>query len=294
MSPTLDDYPFDWSGLEDFSYPRDPDGVPLVEMGGKLGRQYNPITIAQFGLSRLQSYSESGEPKALQEARVAAAWLLENFQNWRGDIGAWVYSYDLDFYGPRAPWISGMAQAQGISLLLRIQELARDARIPETTRRAFQAFLHPIADGGVLAHYPDGTPVFEEFTTATPSLVLNGHMFALLGIYDYARYLNDAAARELFDLAAAGLIENLPRYDTGCWNLYDLHPSRRLASPMYMLVHVRLLRILAHLSGRDEFDAFADKWFGYRNSPFCCGRWLIGKTLEKFRLRDFSLSNVPE
>ncbi len=278
---TLGNYPFDWSGLEDFSYPQDQAGVPKVDMGKNYGLQYNPITISQFGLFCLQKYAITGKRDTLQQALACANWLIGNFKNWRRDIGAWVYPFDLDYYGPKAPWISGMAQGQGISLLLRVHQQKQDERIPEITRRAFQAFLFAVEDGGVLEHFADGTPIFEEFTTTPPSRVLNGHIFALLGIYDYANFWNDAAAQSLFDSATAGLTQNLQLYDTGYWNLYDLHSSRRLASPMYMIVHIRLLRILAGLTGQSEFSALADKWLGYRQSLICRGRWFTKKMFEK-------------
>lgn len=277
-------YPFDWSGLENFDYPLDANGIPQVYMGKKLGLKYNPITIAQYGLSHLQKYGTSKDESELNIAQAAAAWLVENFRDWRRDIGAWVYDYDLEFYGPKAPWVSGMAQGLGISLLLRIHQLAADDQILEITQRAFRAFLHPVSEGGVTACFPDGSLIFEEFTTEPPSLVLNGYIFALLGILDYAIFWQNSEAQDLFQVATRGLIKNLHRYDTGYWNLYDLHPTRRLASPMYLKVHVQLLRILAELTGESVFTATAEKWQRYLSSPICRFRWLTGKVLEKIRL----------
>ncbi len=278
-------YPFDWSGLENFNYPRDTNGIPKVDMGKKLGLKYNPITIAQYGLFHLQKYGASNDESELNIAQCAAAWLVENFRDWQGAIGAWVYGYDLEFYGPKAPWVSGMAQGQGISLLLRIHQLAPDDQILEITQRAFRAFLHPVSEGGVTACFPDGSLIFEEFPTNPPSLVLNGYIFALLGILDYATFWKNSEAKGLFQVAIRGLINNLHRYDTGYWNLYDLHPTRRLASPMYLKVHVQLLRILANLTGEVVFQETAEKWQKYLPSPICRFRWLTGKVLEKIRLR---------
>ncbi|MCH6559374.1 hypothetical protein IH799_03345 [candidate division KSB1 bacterium] len=277
-------YPFDWSGLENFDYSLDANGIPQVYMGKKLGLQYNPITISQYGLYHLQKYVPSNDETELKIVQAAAAWLVENFRDWQRDIGAWVYDYDLEFYGAKAPWISGMAQGQGISLLLRTYQLAPDDQILEITQRAFRAFLHPVSEGGVTACFPDGSLIFEEFTTETPSLVLNGYIFALLGILDYAIFWQNSEAQDLFQVAIRGLIKNLHRYDTGYWNLYDLHPTRRLASPMYLKVHVQLLRILANLTGEQVFGETADNWLKYLSTPTCRFRWLTGKVLEKIRL----------
>ncbi len=278
-------YPFKWDGLEDFNYPGDDRGIPKVNAGGRFGLCYNPITIAQYGLFCLQRYAESNDEEGLEKAKSTANWLVENFREWKNEIGAWVFDYDLEFYGPKAPWISGMAQGQGISLLLRFQQLSSVKDVPEITHRAFKAFLHPVSEGGVVSHFPDGALVFEEFPTEPPSLVLNGHMFALLGIYDYATYWQDKAAKDLFGVAINGLRQNLERYDIGFWNLYDLHPTHRLASPMYVKAHVQLLTILAELSGQLIFRDTATKWQAYLDSPVCRVRWLFGKILEKIRLR---------
>ncbi|MFQ5824194.1 MAG: D-glucuronyl C5-epimerase family protein [bacterium] len=277
-------YPFNWDGLENFSYPVDENGIPQINMGKKIGLRYNPITIAQYGLFNLQKYSRNKEEDFLCIVQKSARWLDDNFQNWKGNIGAWVYDFDMDFYGPKAPWISGMAQGQGISLLLRVFQILPEERILEITQRAFQAFLHPISEGGVVSCFPDGSPVFEEFPTAPPSQVLNGHIFALLGIYDFGEFWNDKTAKELFQVAVKGLKKNFFRYDTGYWNLYDLHPTHRLASPMYMKVHVQLLTILAELTGDAFFQKIAINCKNYLTNPICRFRWLMGKSVEKIRL----------
>lgn len=278
-------YPFNWNGLENFSYPMDENGIPKINMGKKLGLRYNPITVAQYGLFKLQEFASNNDKESFQIVKKTARWLADNFQNWRGDMGAWVYDFDLDFYGPKARWISGMAQGQGISLLLRVHQVLPEDRFLQITQQAYQTFLKPISEGGVLSYFPDGSLIFEEFPTVPPSHVLNGHLFALLGIHDFAEFWNDKPAKELFNLAVNGLKENLHRYDTGYWNLYDLHPSHRLASPMYIKVHVQLLSILAELTGDAHFQKISRKWQKYLTNPICRLRWLMGKSIEKIRLR---------
>lgn len=278
-------YPFNWNGLENFAYPLDENGIPKINMGKKLGLRYNPITVAQYGLFKLQEFAQNRDDDSLQIVRKTARWLADNFQDWQGDIGAWVYDFDLDFYGPKAPWISGMAQGQGISFLLRVYQILPEDRFLKITQHAYRAFLYPVSEGGVVSHFPDGALIFEEFPTEPPSQVLNGHIFALLGIYDFGEFWHDKAAQELFNMAANGLKKNLVRYDTGYWNLYDLHPTHRLAAPMYIRVHVQLLTILAELTGEAYFQKIAFKWKNYLTNPICRLRWLMGKSVEKIRLR---------
>ena len=277
-------YPFDWTGLEDFSYPLDSNGIPRVPMG-RLGLKYNPITVAQYGLFQLQLFAQRKDEVARAKAMKCVAWLVDHFQDWQKEAGAWVYDYDLDFYGPRAPWISAMAQGQGISLLLRACQLNREDRLVDISHRAFEVFKKPVSNGGVASSFPDGGAAFEEFPTDPCSLVLNGNIFAILGIHDLAIFCQEQAVADLFDRAVAGLKRNLYRYDTGYWNLYDLHPTRRLASPMYVQVHVRLLEILANLTGDSFFTEYATQWRKYLTSPINRIRWLFHKSVEKMRLK---------
>ena len=287
-------YPFNWEGIDDFRYPLDPQHVPRVFIDKQWGYRYNPITTAQFGLHNLTRYAETREPRYLNLARAQARWLLANAQPWANDALTWIYDYDLAFYGPRAPWISAMAQGEAISLLLRMQQIEPDERTVDITRRALQPFFFPVSKGGVASTFPDGSLVFEEYPTSPPSQVLNGHIFSLLGLHDYATFRRDDRAQRVFEGAVAGLKQNVQRYDTGYWNLYDLHPTHRLASPMYIRVHVQLLQILAGLTADAEFRRMAERWQGYLRSPTSRARWFVGKSIEKIRLKTSSPSHVAQ
>lgn len=284
--PRLDlKYPFSWEGLEPFHYPLDENQVPQTEISKKIGLHYYPITIAQFGLFHLQKYARNGREADLQIAKSNALWLLKNVQPWGKDSLAWVHDFMLPFYGPKAPWISGMAQGLALSLLLRMQPYLTDATIPECAEKVMNVFYHPVQEQGVVTHFPDGGVSFEEFPTTPQSQVLNGHIFAMIGIHDFAVTFQEKRAVELFDQAVTGLQNNLHLYDTGFWNLYDLHPSRRLASPMYIKVHVQLLTILSELTGEQYFLKTAKKWQTYLKRPACRLRWGVLKTVEKIRLK---------
>ena len=276
-------YYFNWTGIEAFHYNFDTRGIPRVDYGGKIGLRYNPITTAQYGLYRLHCFDEKDEEQDLQAAVQCADWLVENLQE-SGSVHAWIYDFDLNWYGPKAPWISGMAQGEGISLLLRINQLLGKQEYLDTAKRAFQPFTVGVADGGVRDYLSEETIIFEEFPTEPPSHVLNGHIFALLGVYDYGMAFEDPEAQKLFQDACIGLAKNLFRWDCGFWCLYDLHPTHRLASRMYMKVHIQLLNILYDLSNQTEFQQTAIRWNNYLRNPAFQARWAGTKVIEKIRL----------
>jgi len=284
-------YPFNFAPTEDYSdYQRDERGVPQVYYPHLRRWVYNPITIAQFGLTQLSRYAMNQEQEAATAARTMAGWFVENLEDWKNGIGAWVYRFDLPFYGPTAPWISAMAQGQGISLLLRVHQLFPHAAFEAASHRAVQAFYHDLKTGGVARTFPDGHAAFEEYTTTAPSLVLNGMLFALLGLHDYASHFADRTAAQCFAQGLAGVKANLWRYDTGYWNFYDLHRSRRLTSPDYIRIHVQLLRLFAQITQDDFFAQIAQRWETYLHSKVCRAHYVAVKCVEKVRLffRDYS------
>jgi heparosan-N-sulfate-glucuronate 5-epimerase len=177
-----------------------------------------------------------------------------------------------------------MAQGEAISLLLRMSQMGDSKTYEAAAQRAVRAFIHSVSAGGVVQAFPDGAPAFEEYPTSPRSLVLNGFLFALLGLRDYGLYFGDAPSQKLFELCIAGLKKNLLRYDTGFWSLYDLHPTRRLASAKYVRIHVQLLQIFADITGDEFFAQVAKRWSAYLDKSSCRARFAVAKVFEKIRL----------
>jgi hypothetical protein len=65
-------------------------------------------------------------------------------------------------------------------------------------------------------------PFFEEYPTRPPSFVLNGFMFALLGLYDLAAIAPGTQARSLYRAGRRTLLRALPLYDFDGVSSYDL------------------------------------------------------------------------
>jgi hypothetical protein len=282
-------YPFDWQGLEDFqSYDYDSAGLPRVDYGGEEGLRYNPITIAQYGLYSLQQYGSEGMDQDRARALTCAEWLAANAKPAGKDLLAWIYDFDLPFYGPNAPWISAMAQGEAVSLLLRCHVLEQRSDFLEVARSAIRLLDLPVAEGGTLGHLPDGSPWFEEYPTEPASHVFNGHLFALLGAADWADYTDLPEAWQRYERGVASVEKNWRLWDRGFWTRYDLHPTNRLASRMYQRVHVRLMRLLARRTGRPLFYRVSRRWRTMLYDPWCNMIWLAVKSREKIRLRGYS------
>ncbi|NOY59043.1 MAG: hypothetical protein GXO75_08940 [Calditrichaeota bacterium] len=280
-------YYIDWTGLEDFrAYHFDAEGIPRVDYGSKLGLQYNAITTAQYGLFQLKEWEKEKQTDRLNSAFSCGEWLMQNIREWRPSIKAWVYDFGLVFYGHSGAWISAMAQGEAISLLIRLYQLQPRQEFLNTAKEAFAAFLYNVEDGGVCSYLKNGDVVFEEYATSAEVHVLNGHIFALFGVHDYAAFFGDKAATELEQRGVATLVGNWKHWDTGYWCRYDLFAKKRLASTMYQELHVRQMRALAELYAADEFFRLADRWQGMLKNPVNRVRWFLHKVFEKLTIRN--------
>jgi heparosan-N-sulfate-glucuronate 5-epimerase len=247
----------------------DTDGIPLLDYHGNIGLQYNPIAIAQWGLGNFNLFLRSRSAEYKQRSLAAADWLIKHLESNSFGIPVWNHLFDWEYRTPlKAPWYSGLAQGQGISLLVRVaQETGRSEYLDAATR-AFVSFAKPVREGGVLFTDEAGDIWFEEYIVSPPTHILNGFIWAAWGVYDFFLATKSKVALDLFERSVETLSKNLKRYDLGFWSLYELSDTRlpMVASPFYHLLHVTQLRLMYRLAGDDVFARYADRWEMYSRS----------------------------
>lgn len=271
----------------DYAGPHDNDGIPLLDYRGAIGRQHNPIAIAQWGLANANIFFVSGDESRREKTLKAADWLASNLQQNANGLSVWSHHFDWEYRDTlRAPWYSGLAQGQGISLLLRAHGLASDKKYLEAAQRAFVPLTRKISEGGVLFAESDlrsGKLWIEEYIVDPPTHILNGFVWALWGVFDYWLACSEEKADELWHRGVESLIANLPRYDTGYWSLYEKSGTKlkMLASPFYHRLHIVQLRVMTMLTGEAKFTEFAERWEGYENRRLNRTRALFEKSAFK-------------
>jgi hypothetical protein len=265
-------------------------GIPMLDYRGVIGLQYNPIAIAQWGLANYNRFRQTKDDVRWQKTLKAADWLVDNLeQNSRG-LWVWNHHFDWDYRDTlKAPWYSGLAQGQGISLLLRAHVDARsrndDDKYRHAAEKAFVALTCPIAEGGVVFEDDKRDLWIEEYLVDPPTHILNGFIWALWGVFDYWLSSADPSAKLFFDRGVATLLHNLQRFDTGYWSLYEQSGTRlkMLASPFYHRLHIVQLRTMAKLTGDCRFDAVAARWERYAQRRSNRTRALVEKSIFKLR-----------
>src|SRR5262249_4407639 len=116
----LGEYYMTFTDKANYPGPFDQQGVPLLAYGGARGRQYNPIAIGQYGLGTYNLFARTGDPSRKTRFLKMADWLRSKLVPNQAGLGVWMHDFDFEYRDTlRAPWYSGLAQGQGISLLLR-------------------------------------------------------------------------------------------------------------------------------------------------------------------------------
>jgi heparosan-N-sulfate-glucuronate 5-epimerase len=244
-------------------------GIPLLNYHGKLGLQYNPIAIAQYGLGNYNLFCRTQDPQRRSKFLTVADWLATHLEE--NGSGMWVWNHPFDWaYRTRlkAPWYSALAQGQGISVLVRAHREVGDTLYFDAAQRAFEPLLKTADNGGVACRDDSGHTWLEEYIVSPPTHILNGFIWASWGVYDYFLATGESVAQRLFDQAVETLAANLHRYDAAFWSLYEQSGTRMkmLASPFYHHLHIVQLEILYRLTGREIFRQYAMRWDGYRRS----------------------------
>jgi len=280
----LGPYYMTFAGKAAYAGPFDADGVPQLDYRGQLGRHYNPIAVAQYGLARYNRFLAGGSPADRAAFLAQAEWLVRTLEpNPRG-VPVWMHRFDFEYRSLlKAPWYSGLAQGQGLSLLARAHQATGDARYLEALRAAFGSLTLTVEEGGVLFHDAEGSTWIEEYIVDPPTHILNGFIWALWGVWDCHLAGADPRAKRLFDDSAATIARNLARYDTGWWSLYELGDTvlPMLASPFYHRLHIVQLKILAAMTGQSVFADTARRWEAYAGRSYNRARSLVQKSLFK-------------
>jgi heparosan-N-sulfate-glucuronate 5-epimerase len=281
---SLGEYYMKFSEKADYAGHHDAKGIPMLDYHGTIGRQYNPIAIAQWGLGNYNALRQNGHPSRRQKVIQCADWLLTTLDQNSNGVWVWSHHFDWEYRDTlRAPWYSGLAQGQGISLLLRAHLETGNASYLGAARDAFKAFERAVDDGGVAFTDARGDWWIEEYIVHPPTHILNGFIWALWGVYDMALMTGEPAHRNLYERGVKTLENNLQAYDTGFWSLYEHSETflKMLASPFYHRLHIVQLRVLHRLTGSQVFAKFADRWESYLESRLNRTRAVISKGVFK-------------
>lgn len=227
----------------------------------------HPVAQAQYGLRSLNSYRLTGDQVFLDRAVANAQRLVDRRVESRG---GWYFPYGFDFsvdddttQTMKAPWYSAMAEGQALSLFVRLYQATGAAQWKQAADATFTALDSAPVPGEPFVSWVDsqGHLWLEEYPrpgVTDSERVLNGHLFAAYGVYDYWLLTGDARARKLFDGAVTTAHDTvLSRFRRPNWiSTYSLRHGRSLGS--YHPVHIALFRTLFQITGDGRFAKAAN------------------------------------
>ncbi|WP_167536383.1 D-glucuronyl C5-epimerase family protein [Streptomyces ficellus] len=255
------------AGREDAGL-HDGDGVRMFRWQGRL--HDHPVGQIQYGLENLAALRRTGDPFFLARARTQADRVVARRHERRG---AWFFPYPFDFthdvhtgIAYEAPWYSGMAQGEALSLFAQLAQVAEvpaadRARYRRAADGAFRSLL--VGDDGapwVVARDEAGHLWIHEYPVDPPGTsdhTYNGFMFAALGLWDYYALTRNPLAADLFDGSLTTLAANFRNMRNPGW-LSHYCRAHAIPTTSYHPVHVTLLRQLSWLSGSELLAAQSD------------------------------------
>lgn len=246
----------------------DENGIPInktyIDVSDK-EYVYFPISIGQLGLAIFHSYLYSNNEKDKNR--------FINFCNWFADeknfdysekLGVrWLTEVPLPQYKNPGPWQSAFSQSRSLSILTRGYQLTKNENYKRIAEESLKCFEYPVSEGGVTS-YTESGHFYEEYISSVPTLVLNGMIFALFGLYDFVRaFPENSKSKMIFHRGVDTLVNILPQYDMGFWSKYNLceadwYPKIDPATIQYQRLHIAQLKVMKKITGNESFDKYAD------------------------------------
>ena len=119
----------------------DSDGIPLLDYQGKIGLQYNPIAIAQWGLGNYNLWWSNKSQINYLNFIKSADWLVKNLEENEYGFKVWMHHFNFEYRDLlEAPWYSGLAQGQGISVLVRAFKETKKEKYSNAATDAVKVF----------------------------------------------------------------------------------------------------------------------------------------------------------
>ena len=243
---------------------KDDKGIPQKDFGGTIGRVYNITRVCGYALANCDRYMHTAKDENAEIFIKCAKWLRDN-----ADVSAThglVVRYRYPYKTLKPGRISGLAQGQLLSVFTRAYFLTGDSQWKSLAGLTTKVFLLPVEEGGVRALFEPTNVDWYEEDPDTKCHILNGQIYALIGLREAAVHLELSDLKQLYDYGLNALTKSLQFFDCGYWSYYSYPKNQPLyvASYSYHWMHCILLKHLSELHPDIEvLEQFAHRWHQY-------------------------------
>lgn len=172
---------------------------------------------------------------------------------WLEDVLTFPLYNDSPRYNMPEYFVSGITQGKVASVLIRAYHLTHDIKYLNLCKATLKTYLLPINKGGAYRKV-NGYEWIEEYPDKDrPSMVLNGHIFSLIGLGEYLCFEQDETLDKLYTSLIKSTLTFIPYYIQGQYLLYEL--SRwKLCNIHYLGIMTFLFKHINQMTGIDDFE----------------------------------------
>ena len=274
----------------------DDDGIPMVKKEDKW--YYNPVSISTQALGLYKDYLANSSDVNKNAFLHVADYFVDNHED-----GAFKYDIDFKFQNVELTkgWTSAMAEGRALSVLARAYKITNDKKYANAGKIVLN-YMISSADEDLLKgtskklydftnkyeeikKYNDYR-IFEEYVSNPSSYVLNGDLFALVGLYDWSKAVSEEygsmIAKEAFFDGIKSVEILLPYYDYYGWSSYDLLQYTNnyvpyLESTYAHRCHLQLLYILYEKTNSEKIKYYIDRFMDYYKDDFWSQKQIMYK-----------------
>lgn len=241
---------------------RDAKGVPMVRIKNR--NYYHPSNLMNQGVGLLRLFQSTAKEIYLQRAILYADALIQS-----GKLYEDKFYFEYRWWIKRGnkhiianPWYSGIAQGQGLSFYSELYNITKIEKYLVFSNKIFSTFFSfdksnnqpvtvEIDEGGFYW-------IQEYLSNQGGDYVLNGFLFAVVGLIDYYYITKDQRAITLIEASIATLKNYIDQYQVeGGVSLYSLRYKEQQVS--YNIFHRKILLYFGELTGDNWFFHWAEK-----------------------------------
>jgi uncharacterized protein YyaL (SSP411 family) len=249
--------------------PHDENGIPLFRVRHQ--NYYHPVYLFETSLSLISNYLTTQNTAYLERAVLYSMKMVELADDKHDGTLFFPYRFDNRLKAKirgetvlvKAPWYSGMAQGQALSVFCRLYTLTRKEEYLSIARKVFRSFLVLERENGPwFVHIDSNSNLWiEECPVPVKATILNGFIYGIYGLYEYCQVTNDETAKILFQAAVTTIETHIHRYrNKGNLSWYSLD-NFHITTPEYHQCHIDQLEMLYKMTGNFYFHVMSRRFY---------------------------------
>ncbi|MEO7588895.1 MAG: D-glucuronyl C5-epimerase family protein, partial [Arachnia sp.] len=186
-------------------------GMPsLPATGQQPAGAFNPQYIGNFIRQVLKDTRSTAAQKKCLATTAAGHLLARSTTRVVDGVTSRWFPFDFDYSANPsvstlvAPWYSGLAQANILTLSVLLEDISGDPAWRQYGRETFESFMVPASGGGFTSR-EKGFLWFEEYPTTPGTSVLNGNFEALIAMAYWGKNMNEPRATAMVNETLAEL-----------------------------------------------------------------------------------------